>query len=84
MVEIGIGFCPEPAFGANGFFTATFRPNTPQVTRQVTGQVTGQVAGQVLRFCQTPRKASEIQKLLGLRHRESFQNNYLKPLLETG
>jgi hypothetical protein len=38
----------------------------------------------VLRFCQTPRKASEIQKLLRLRHRESFQNNYLKPSLETG
>ncbi|MEW5806140.1 MAG: Fic family protein [Acidobacteriota bacterium] len=55
-----------------------------QVTGQVSGQVTGQVAEQVLRFCQTPRKASEIQELLGLRHRETFTNNYLRPLLEKG
>ena len=89
---------PEPKFETTGFFTATFYPNPEarrlalaatgevagEVTGQVAGQVTGQVTGQVLRFCQTPRKASEIQKLLGLRHRESFQNNYLKPLLETG
>ena len=45
-------------------------------------QITGQVAGQVLHFCQTPRKASEIQESLNLRHRENFQNNYLKPLLD--
>ena len=69
----------------------TFRVNVAgaarraaQVTGQVAGQVTGQVAGQVLRFCQSPRNASEIQKILGLRHRESFQNNYLKPMLEKG
>ena len=55
-----------------------------QVAGQVAGQVTGQVAGQVLRFCQTPRKASEIQQLLKLRHRETFVDNYLRPLLETG
>lgn len=57
---------------------------TAEVTGQVGGQVTGQVAGQVLHFCQEPRKAGEIQKLLGLRHRENFQNNYLKPLLDKG
>lgn len=57
---------------------------TAQVTGQVGGQVTGQVGGQVLHFCQEPRKAGEIQELLGLRHRENFQNNYLKPLLDKG
>ena len=48
---------------------------------QMTGQVTGQVTKQVLLFCQKPRKAIEIQTLLGLKHRETFQDNYLKPLL---
>lgn len=56
-----------------------------QVTGQVAGQVTGQVASeigvQILEFCLNPRKASEIQELLHLKHRETFQNNYLKPLL---
>ena len=57
---------------------------TAQVTGQVGGQVTGQVAEQVLLFCQTPRKASEIRELFGLRHRETFTDNYLRPLLEKG
>ena len=57
---------------------------TAELTGQVAGQVTGQVAAQVLRFCQTPRKASEIRALLNLRHRETFVDNYLRPLLETG
>ncbi len=58
---------------------------TGQATGQVTGQATGQVAPQimeqVLRFCEQSRKASEIQNLLNLKHRETFQDNYLKPLL---
>jgi ATP-dependent DNA helicase RecG len=45
---------------------------------------TGQVAAQVLLFCKSPKKASEIQKLLGFRHRETFLKNYLKPLLSSG
>ena len=64
-------------------FPAAIGP-TEQVTEQVTGQVTGQVAGQVLRFCETPRKASEIRESLGLRHRETFVNDYLRPLLDKG
>lgn len=89
---------PAPTFEEKqGFLVVTFRAETAagrpapsrdqvagQVTGQVSGQVTGQVAAQVLDFCRTPRKASEIQKLLGLRHRETFLNNYLRPLLETG
>lgn len=53
-------------------------------TGQVIGQVTGQVAVQVLSFCRTPKKASEIQNLLGLKHRETFMKNYMKPLLASG
>jgi len=45
---------------------------------------TGQVVVQVLNFSRTPRKGSEIQKHLGLRHRETFVNNYLTPLLASG
>ncbi len=51
---------------------------------QVAGQVTGQVAAKVLIFCRSPKKASEIQKLLGKKHRETFLKNYLKPLLASG
>ena len=75
---------PAPEFEEiTGAAVVTFRVNVAGAAQRAQ-QVTGQVAGQLLRFCQTPRKASEIQKLLGLRHRESFQNNYLKPLLEMG
>ena len=55
--------------------------STPQVTGQVSGHVTGHVVEDILRFCQEPRKAIEIQKFLNLKHRENFQNNHLKPLL---
>ena len=49
-----------------------------------TGQVAGQVTGQVLIHCVEPRTGREIQELLGLKHRETFLNNYLKPLLKSG
>lgn len=61
-----------------GFVVVTFK------ARMVAGGAagtsadgTGQVGGQVLEFCRTPRKASEIQGLLGRRDRETFVNNYL-------
>jgi len=53
-------------------------------TGQLTGQVTGQVAGQVIHFCESPQSAKQIQELLGMKHRETFLNNYLKPLLKSG
>jgi len=55
-----------------------------QRKRQTTGQVAGQVTAGVLRSCQQPRKASEIQSLVGVKHRETFQDNYLKPLIAKG
>jgi len=81
---------PLPTFEEKqGFLVVTFRAETAAVRMapsrdHVTGQVGGQVTGQVLEFCRTAREASEIQELLGLRHRETFINNYLRPLLETG
>ncbi|MBM4043524.1 MAG: hypothetical protein FJ279_00265 [Planctomycetes bacterium] len=78
---------PPPIFEEHqGFVVVTFKAEMVAggATPHETAQVTGQVAEQVLEFCRTPRKASEIQELLGLRHRETFINNYLHPLLETG
>ena len=52
-----------------------------------TGQVTGQVTEHVLtllRACSSPQKSSDLQKLIGLKHRETFQRNYLDPLLAKG
>ena len=60
-------------------FLVAYAP--PSESRQVAGQVTIQVGVQILAFCLEPRKASEIQGLLQLKHRETFQNNYLRPLL---
>jgi ATP-dependent DNA helicase RecG len=51
---------------------------------QVTGQVTGQVALRIFRFLNEPCRGSEIQEFLGLRHRETFLNNYLRPLIADG
>ena len=50
---------------------------------QVTGQVTEQFLRQ-LRACTVPQKSSELQKLVGIKHRETFQRNYLDPLLAKG
>ena len=54
-----------------------------------TGQVTGQVQqsmdwiAKVLNACASgPLKSSEIQSIVGIKHRETFQKNYLGHLLE--
>lgn len=87
---------PEPAFftddGRLSFWTEIkIHPEflkdqeqleAPQVTRHVGRQVSRQVAQKILDFCQAPRKASEIRKFLGLKDRETFQNNYLRPLID--
>ena len=57
---------------------------SPPTTGQVAGQVTGQVAANVLSYCQEPRTAKEIQSLVSIRHRETFLENYLNPLLKKG
>ncbi len=55
--------------------------------KQVTGQVTGQVDAwkfDVLTACIDPKKGMEIQEIIGIKHRETFQRNYLDVLLEQG
>jgi predicted transcriptional regulator len=69
-------------------------PVTGDIARrqESTGQVAGQVAGQVdpwvfrvLSACEVqPLKSREIQIVAGLKHRESFQRNYLDELLREG
>jgi hypothetical protein len=75
---------PAPEFRQTGgqFVQTLRRPlpvPTPEATPEVTTEVTGQVAGQVLGYCQTPRSGKGIQALIGIRHRETFPENYLDP-----
>jgi len=37
-----------------------------------------------VQFCKVPRSRIEIQEFLGLKHRRSFKENVLQPLLESG
>ena len=62
----------------------TFIKEAEDQKRQATGQVTGQVAVKVLRFCEQPRKAGEIQALVGVKHRQTFRENYLNALIAKG
>lgn len=67
---------------------------TGQVAGQVTGQVAGQVTGQdidlsaswvfaILGACDVePQRSRDLQEVVEIKHRETFQRNYLDPLLE--
>ena len=51
------------------------------------GQVTGQVTGQVQRLLsafENEHSREDLQIRLGLKHRDTFMENYLKPALEAG
>jgi ATP-dependent DNA helicase RecG len=36
---------------------------------------------QIFQFCEQPRKAGEIQTLVGVKHRQTFRENYLNALI---
>lgn len=75
----------RPRGATTGQVTAQVTGQVPvPAAGQVAGQVTGQVAAHVLAQCQEPRTAKEIQSLIGIRHRETFLDNYLNPLLKNG
>lgn len=65
---------------AEGFTT------TDQVTPQATGQATQQDNrfDELLKYCQIPRSTKEMMSFLQLKHRESFRDNWIVPLLEAG
>ena len=60
---------------------ATEENTTEQVTEQVAEQVTEQVE-LLLKILDKEMDRQEIQRKLGLLHRENFRSNYLKPALE--
>ena len=89
--------CPEPKFEANGFFTATFRPN-PEVrasadvrsvhgtTTKVTMEVTMDDA-KVVRLLQAisgTMTRHDLQSSLGLKNDDYFRKAYLLPALRAG
>ncbi len=89
-VEAGAGFVnerlrfclaaglAEPEFNLNGCFVTTIQR---KLSQEVTGQVDAWII-RVLHAClNAPLKSSEIQKATGIRHRETFQRNYLDLLL---
>ena len=63
-----------------------------QVAGQVSGQVAGQVAGQVdgkwmlalTTLQQGSMKSAQLQELVGMKHRETFQRNFLDQWLSRG
>ncbi len=57
---------------------------TGQATGQATAQVPAQLAAALLALFAEPRTSKEIQDFVGLRHRETFLDNYLTPLLAAG
>ncbi len=79
--EVGL---PEPEFSVSDGFVTLLRRKV--LIGQVTGQVTGQVdpwISRVLDACsRSPLKSREMQDIAGIRHRETFQRNYLDLLLE--
>ena len=82
----------EPEFALTDGFVTTLRRKPDlafkavggEVATAVTGQVTGHVAAKVLRFCERPRFGTEIQSLVGIKHRETFLKNYLNPMIAQG
>jgi ATP-dependent DNA helicase RecG len=93
------GGYPEPVWEANGFVTTVFRPS-PAVRAMVAeqaGDVTRQGAAHVPHMYRTspghvavleatrdPRSREELQRVAGIRHRQHFLLEYLRPLLDAG
>ena len=91
--------CPEPRFEETGFFTVTFYPN-PEVRAQLAAPSdapTEQVGAHVphmyrtsprqvalLEAAKEARSREELQEVIGVRHRQHFLLEYLRPLLEAG
>jgi predicted HTH transcriptional regulator len=77
----------------SGNFLVTFKRKYVSGKERTIGQATEQVPSKyrpspeqvkILRFCKKPKKRSQIQKHLKLKHREYFRTGILGPLLEKG
>lgn len=80
-VEAGL---PEPEFSVSDGFVTTIRRKMSEITGQVTGQVDPWLVRVVEACSMGDLKSAEIQVLAGIRHRETFQRNYLDQLLAEG
>ena len=85
--------CPLPEWKEQATSVyVTFKPAewfekqraTAQVTTEVTGQVTGQVAARLLSVWGEPRRAEELQAIVGIKHRQTFRENYVNFFLAQG
>ena len=48
------------------------------------GKQAAEQVGKLLAFCSEPKSRKEMQKFLGLKHREHFRSDILQPLLDQG
>lgn len=84
------GLQREPEFVQEDIFKTIIwrKAYTGQATGQATGQVYNELDKSIERIVRVmPEKEikrSDLQEALGMRHRESFVNNYLDPAIEKG
>jgi ATP-dependent DNA helicase RecG len=76
--EVGL---PEPQFSVTDGFIVTIWRKALEVTGQVESWIIELVEACANR---SPLKSTEVQRLVGIRHRETFQRNYLDRLLREG
>jgi predicted HTH transcriptional regulator len=74
----------EQAAGHSKLLWANAFRELIEATGQATGQAVVEAGPALIAFLSEPKTAREIQEALGLRHRETFLDNYLSPLLSTG
>lgn len=84
-------FGHEPQIIEDEIFKTIFKIDdslgTPQVTPQVTPQANPQANQEIkkiLNFCIIPKSRMEIQEFIGIKDREHFRKNYLRPLIKDG
>jgi predicted HTH transcriptional regulator len=68
-------------------FAEGYADSTPQATPQASDQDSDQATDQaekILLFCKEPHNRDEIQSFLGLKDREYFRKEILKPLITAG
>lgn len=75
---------------ARTILTLSFEKNVSQKDLSDAAQKTAQKTAQksdkseaLIQYCREPRTREEMMEFLGIKHRTTFRNTYLKPLLET-
>ena len=73
----------------DGFVVVFYRHGTQKLsgTAQKSAQKTAQKEEKInalLEYCKEPRARDEMMEFLGIKHRTTFRNDYLNPLLNEG